>query len=31
MYFYNTEEEVETLARVVERVVRDPLSHLDDE
>jgi cysteine desulfurase/selenocysteine lyase len=31
MYFYNTHDEVETLARVVERVVRDPLKHLDDE
>lgn len=31
MYFYNTEEEVETLARVVERVVRNPLDHMDDE
>ncbi|MCC7137472.1 MAG: aminotransferase class V-fold PLP-dependent enzyme [Planctomycetes bacterium] len=31
MYFYNTEEEVETLAKVVERVVRDPLGAMDDE
>ena len=31
MYFYNTEDEVEALARVVERVVRDPLAHMDDE
>ena len=31
MYFYNTEEEVETLAKVVERVVRDPLAFMDDE
>jgi cysteine desulfurase/selenocysteine lyase len=31
VYFYNTEEECEVLARVVERVVRDPLRHMDDE
>jgi cysteine desulfurase/selenocysteine lyase len=31
VYFYNTEEECEVLARVVERVVRDPLRYLDDE
>jgi cysteine desulfurase/selenocysteine lyase len=31
MYFYNTEEEVETVARIVEKVVRHPLDHLDDE
>jgi len=31
MYFYNTEEEVETLAKVVERVVKNPLDFLDDE
>jgi cysteine desulfurase/selenocysteine lyase len=31
VYFYNTEEECETLAKVVERVVSDPLSHFDDE
>lgn len=31
MYFYNTEEEVEVLAKVVERVVRNPLDYLDDE
>lgn len=31
MYFYNTEEEVETLARIVERVVRNPLDFMDDE
>jgi cysteine desulfurase/selenocysteine lyase len=31
VYFYNTEEECDALARVVERVVADPLSHFDDE
>jgi cysteine desulfurase/selenocysteine lyase len=31
VYFYNTEEECETLCRVVERVVKNPLDHLDDE
>jgi hypothetical protein len=31
MYFYNTEDEVETVARIVEKVVRHPLDHLDDE
>ncbi len=31
MYLYNTEEEVEVLAKVVERVVRNPLDFLDDE
>jgi cysteine desulfurase/selenocysteine lyase len=31
MYFYNTEEELETLAKVVERVVKNPLDHMDDE
>jgi cysteine desulfurase/selenocysteine lyase len=31
MYFYNTEEEVETLANIVERVVRNPLDYMDDE
>lgn len=31
LYLYNTEEEIETLARVVERVVRNPLGFMDDE
>ena len=31
VYFYNTEEECEVLARVVERVVKDPMRYLDDE
>ena len=31
MYLYSTEEEVDLLASVVERVVRSPMSHLDDE
>jgi cysteine desulfurase/selenocysteine lyase len=31
MYFYNTEEEIDALADVVERVVRNPLDHMDDE
>ena len=31
VYFYNTEEELDVLARVVERVVRDPLAYMDDE
>jgi cysteine desulfurase/selenocysteine lyase len=31
VYFYNTEEECEVLADVVERVVADPLSYFDDE
>jgi len=31
MYLYSTEEEVDALAGVVERVVRSPLDHLDDE
>ena len=31
MYFYNTEEEVETLANIVERVVKNPLDFMDDE
>ena len=31
MYFYNTEEEVEILAKVVERVVHNPLDFMDDE
>jgi cysteine desulfurase/selenocysteine lyase len=31
VYFYNTEEECETLCRVVERVVKNPMDHLDDE
>jgi len=30
-YFYNTEEEIETLAKIVERVVRNPLDFMDDE
>ena len=29
MYFYNTEEEVETLAKVVERVVKNPLDFME--
>ena len=31
IYFYNTEEEIETLAKIVERVVKDPNAYLDDE
>ena len=31
VYLYNTEDELDVLASVVERVVRDPLAHLDDE
>jgi selenocysteine lyase/cysteine desulfurase len=31
MYLYSTEEEVDLLASVVERVVRSPMAHLDDE
>jgi cysteine desulfurase/selenocysteine lyase len=31
MYFYNTEEEIETLAKIVKRVVDDPMAYLDDE
>jgi cysteine desulfurase/selenocysteine lyase len=30
-YLYNTEEEIDAVARVIERVARDPLRHLDDE
>ncbi len=30
-YFYNTEEEIDVLADVVERVVRNPLDFMDDE
>ena len=30
-YLYNTEEEIDTLVRIVERVVRNPLDFLDDE
>lgn len=31
MYLYSTEEEVDLLASVVERVVRNPMAYLDDE
>jgi cysteine desulfurase/selenocysteine lyase len=31
IYFYNTEEEIETLAKIVTRVVKDPMAYLDDE
>jgi cysteine desulfurase/selenocysteine lyase len=31
VYFYNTEEECETLCRIVERVVRNPFDFFDDE
>lgn len=31
MYFYNTEEEIDVLADVVERVVRNPDQYMDDE
>jgi cysteine desulfurase / selenocysteine lyase len=31
MYLYNTDEEIDTLAAIIERVVRDPMAYLDDE
>jgi len=31
VYLYNTEAECDALCRVIERVVRNPLDHLDDE
>ena len=31
VYFYNTEEECETLCRIVERVVKNPFDYFDDE
>jgi cysteine desulfurase/selenocysteine lyase len=31
MYFYNTVEEIDVLADLVERVVRNPMDHMDDE
>ena len=31
MYLYNTEEEIDVLASIIERVVRDPMAYLDDE
>jgi len=31
VYLYNTEAEVDALCRIVERVVGDPLAHLDDD
>jgi hypothetical protein len=31
VYFYNTEAECDALARVVERVVKNPFDYFDDE